>query len=309
MANSSAINTRNTGVASTMICAPVMRGGTRSPWLLTLAHAHRRAQRKAPPGPHNGGMKTAPLLLVTGGGRGIGAATARLAAAQGWDVAINYARDEAAAEAVADDVRGLGRRALTLCADVADESQVRAMYATLDRQAEEGMGPLAGLVNNAGIVDVAARVDEMSGARLQRMFAVNVFGTMVCAREAVRRMSSRHGGAGGAIVNLSSAAARLGSPGQYVDYAAAKGAVDVFTLGLAREVAAEGVRVNAVRPGVITTEIHASGGQPDRATRLAPALPMQRAGTAEEVAQAIVWLLSPAASYTTGALLDVSGGR
>ncbi len=254
-------------------------------------------------------MKTAPLLLVTGGGRGIGAATARLAAAQGWDVAINYARDEAAAEAVADAVRALGRRALTLCADVADESQVRAMYATLDRQAEEGMGPLAGLVNNAGIVDVAARVDEMTGARLQRMFAVNVFGTMLCAREAVRRMSSRHGGAGGAIVNLSSAAARLGSPGQYVDYAAAKGAVDVFTLGLAREVAAEGVRVNAVRPGVITTEIHASGGQPDRATRLAPALPMQRAGTADEVAQAIVWLLSPAASYTTGALLDVSGGR
>ncbi len=254
-------------------------------------------------------MKNAPLLLVTGGGRGIGAATARLAAAQGWDVAINYARDEAAAEAVADAVRALGRRALTLCADVADEGQVRAMFATLDRHAEEGVGPLSGLVNNAGIVDVAARVDEMTGARLQRMFAVNVFGTMVCAREAVRRMSSRHGGAGGAIVNLSSAASRLGSPGQYVDYAAAKGAVDSFTLGLAREVAAEGVRVNAVRPGVIDTEIHASGGQPERATRLAPTLPMQRAGTAEEVAQAIVWLLSPAASYTTGALLDVSGGR
>jgi NAD(P)-dependent dehydrogenase (short-subunit alcohol dehydrogenase family) len=250
-----------------------------------------------------------PLLLVTGGGRGIGAATAQLAAAQGWDVAINYARDEAAAEAVADAVRATGRRALTLCADVADEGQVRAMFATLDRHAEEGLGPLAGLVNNAGVVDVAARVDEMSGARLQRMFAVNVFGTMLCAREAVRRMSSRHGGAGGAIVNLSSAAARLGSPGQYVDYAAAKGAVDVFTLGLAREVAAEGVRVNAVRPGVINTEIHASGGQPERATRLAPTLPMQRPGTADEVAQAIVWLLSPAASYTTGALLDVSGGR
>ena len=254
-------------------------------------------------------MDNAPLLLVTGGGRGIGAATARLAAAQGWDVAINYARDETAAEAVADEVRASGRRALTLCADVADEGQVRAMFATLDRHAQEGLGPLAGLVNNAGIVDVAARVDEMTGARLQRMFAVNVFGTMVCAREAVRRMSSRHGGAGGAIVNLSSAASRLGSPGQYVDYAAAKGAVDSFTLGLAREVAAEGVRVNAVRPGVIDTEIHASGGQPERATRLAPTLPMQRAGTAEEVAQAIVWLLSPAASYTTGALLDVSGGR
>ena len=254
-------------------------------------------------------MENAPLVLITGGGRGIGAATARLAAAQGWDVAINYARDEAAAEAVADTVRTLGRRALTLCADVADEGQVRAMFATLDRHAQDGLGPLAGLVNNAGIVDVAARVDEMTGLRLQRMFAVNVFGTMVCAREAVRRMSSRHGGAGGAIVNLSSAASRLGSPGQYVDYAAAKGAVDSFTLGLAREVAAEGVRVNAVRPGVIATEIHASGGQPERATRLAPTLPMQRAGTADEVAQAIVWLLSPAASYTTGALLDVGGGR
>jgi NAD(P)-dependent dehydrogenase (short-subunit alcohol dehydrogenase family) len=254
-------------------------------------------------------MENAPLLLVTGGGRGIGAATAQLAAAQGWDVAINYARDEAAAEAVADAVRALGRRALTLCADVSNEGQVRAMFATLDRQVQEGVGPLKGLVNNAGVVDVAARVDEMTGARLQRMFGVNVFGTMLCAREAVRRMSSRHGGAGGAIVNLSSAAARLGSPGQYVDYAAAKGAVDSFTLGLAREVAAEGVRVNAVRPGVIATEIHASGGQPERATRLAPTLPMQRPGTADEVAQAIVWLLSPAASYTTGAVLDVSGGR
>lgn len=254
-------------------------------------------------------MNNAPALLVTGGGRGIGAATARLAAAQGWDVAINYARDEAAAEVVADAVRAVGRRALTLRADVADEAQVQAMFATLDRQVQQGLGPLAGLVNNAGVVDVAARVDEMTGARLQRMFGVNVLGTMLCAREAVRRMSSRHGGAGGAIVNLSSAAARLGSPGQYVDYAAAKGAVDAFTLGLAREVAAEGVRVNAVRPGVIDTEIHASGGQPGRARRLAPTLPMQRPGTADEVAQAIVWLLSPAASYTTGALLDVSGGR
>lgn len=254
-------------------------------------------------------MNNAPLLLVTGGSRGIGEATARLAAAQGWDVAINYARDKAAAEIVADAVRALGRRALTLCADVADEGQVRAMFATLDRHAEEGFGPLVGLVNNAGVVDVSARVDEMTGARLQRMFAVNVFGTMVCAREAVRRMSTRHGGQGGAIVNLSSVAARLGSPGQYVDYAAAKAAVDAFTLGLAREVAAEGVRVNAVRPGIIDTDIHASGGQPERAKRLAPTLPMQRPGTPDEVAQAIVWLLSTAASYTTGALLDVSGGR
>jgi NAD(P)-dependent dehydrogenase (short-subunit alcohol dehydrogenase family) len=254
-------------------------------------------------------MNISPLVLITGASRGIGAATAQLAAAQGWDVAINYARDEAAAETVADAVRAAGRRALTLCADVADEGQVRAMFATLDRRLQEDGSRLAGLVNNAGVVDVAARVDEMSGARLQRMFAVNVFGTMLCAREAVRRMSTRHGGLGGSIVNLSSAAARLGSPGQYVDYAAAKGAVDVFTLGLAREVAAEGVRVNAVRPGVIDTEIHASGGQPERAQRLAPTLPMQRPGRADEVAQAIVWLLSDAASYTTGAVLDVSGGR
>ena len=250
-----------------------------------------------------------PVLLVTGASRGIGAATARLAAAHGFDIAINYSRDEAAAETVADAVRALGRCALLVRADVADEAQVLAMFAALDRHTQDGGGTLAGLVNNAGVVDVAARVDAMSGARLQRMFAVNVFGTMLCAREAVRRMSSKYGGAGGAIVNVSSAASRLGSPGQYVDYAAAKGAVDVFTLGLAREVAAEGVRVNAVRPGIIDTDIHASGGLPDRAKQLAPQVPMQRAGSADEVAQAIVWLLSPAASYTTGALLDVTGGR
>ena len=249
------------------------------------------------------------LLLITGASRGIGAATARLAAAQGWDVAINYARDEAAAEAVAAEVRAQGRRALTVRADVADDAQVQAMFAAVDHHAAATGVRLAGLVNSAGVVDVAARVDEMSAGRVQRMFAVNVFGTMGCSREALRRLSTRHGGAGGAIVNLSSAAARLGSPGQYVDYAAAKGAVDVFTLGLAREVAAEGVRVNAVRPGIIDTEIHASGGQPERARQLAPQVPMQRAGSAEEVAQAIVWLLSPAASYTTGALLDVAGGR
>ena len=249
------------------------------------------------------------FLLVTGASRGIGAATARLAAAQGFDIAINYSRDEAAAETVADAVRALGRYALLVRADVADEAQVLAMFAALDRHTQDGGGRLAGLVNNAGVVDVAARVDAMSGARLQRMFAVNVFGTMLCAREAVRRMSSKYGGAGGAVVNVSSAASRLGSPGQYVDYAAAKGAVDVFTLGLAREVAAEGVRVNAVRPGIIDTDIHASGGLPDRAKQLAPQVPMQRAGSADEVAQAIVWLLSPAASYTTGALLDVTGGR
>lgn len=263
-------------------------------------------------------------LLVTGGGRGIGAATALRAARAGWNVAVQWQRDEAAALAVAAEVRALGRRALTLQADVADDAQVRALFAALDSAlatpaltpdpgavaaTEPGWGALRGLVNNAGVVDVAARVDEMSAERWQRMFAVNVFGSAACAREALRRMSTRHGGAGGAIVNLSSAATRLGAPGQYVDYAAAKAAIDTFTLGLAREVAAEGVRVNAVRPGIIDTDIHASGGQPDRARQLAPQVPMQRAGSADEVAAAIVWLLSDDASYTTGAILDVAGGR
>ena len=253
-----------------------------------------------------------PALLITGASRGIGAATARQAAAAGWDIVLSYRLDAAAAAAVADEVRGLGRRAWVLQADVGQEAEVLAMFAALDQALASAGGRLAGLVNNAGVVDVAARVQDMSGARLQRMFAVNVLGTMWCAREAVQRMSTRQGGRGGqggAIVNLSSAAARLGAPGQYVDYAAAKGAVDVFTLGLAKEVAAEGVRVNAVRPGVIDTEIPASGGQPDRATQLAPLVPMQRAGSADEIAAAIVWLLSDGASYTTGALLDVSGGR
>lgn len=249
-------------------------------------------------------------LLVTGGSRGIGAATALLAAQRGWDVLVNCAHDAAAAEAVAEGVRARGRRAATLRADVADEAQVLAMFTTVDRLVrDEGWPALAGLVNSAGVVDVAARVDATSGARMRRLFEINVFGTMCCAREAVRRLSTKHGGVGGAIVNLSSVAAVLGAPGQYVDYAATKGAVDTFTIGLAREVAAEGVRVNAVRPGIIDTEIHASGGQPDRAQRLAPVVPMQRPGTAEEVANAIVWLLSDEASYTTAALLDVGGGR
>ena len=244
-------------------------------------------------------------LLITGGSRGIGAATALRAARAGWHVAVNYARDEAAAQAVVDQVRALGRQALAVAADVADDSQVQAMF----RQVDAALPALGGLVNNAGVVDVAARVDAMDAARIQRMFAVNVFGSFYCAREAVRRLSTRHGGPGGAIVNLSSAAARMGSPGQYVDYAAAKGAIDTFTLGLARELAAEGVRVNAVRPGIIDTEIHASGGQPERARLLAAQVPMQRAGTADEVAAAIVWLLGDEASYTTGAIVDVSGGR
>jgi NAD(P)-dependent dehydrogenase (short-subunit alcohol dehydrogenase family) len=244
-------------------------------------------------------------LLITGGSRGIGAAAAVRAAQQGWDVAINYTRDAAAAERVAAQVRAAGRRALVIQADVSDEAQVLAMYTAVDKE----FGRLGGLVNNAGVVDMPARVDEMSLQRLMRMFAINLTGSFLCAREAVKRMSTKHGGKGGVIVNLSSAAARLGSPGQYVDYAAAKAGIDTFTLGLAREVATEGIRVNAVRPGIIDTDIHASGGLPDRAKQVAPVVPMQRAGTADEVAQAIVWLLSDASSYTTGAVLDVTGGR
>jgi len=249
-------------------------------------------------------------VLVTGGSRGIGAAAARGAAARGWDVLVNYTRDAAAAEAVAADVRARGRRALVVQGDVGDEAQVMAMFAALDAAVRAGrLAPLGGLVNNAGVVDLPARVDEMSAARIERMFRINVFGSMWCAREAVRRLSTKHGGPGGSIVNLSSAASRLGSPGQYVDYAASKGAIDVFTLGLAREVATEGVRVNAVRPGIIETDIHASGGIPDRVQQMAPQVPMRRAGSAEEVGAAIVWLLSDEASYTTGSVLDVTGGR
>ena len=245
------------------------------------------------------------VLLVTGGSRGIGAATARLAAADGWAVAVNYTANSLAADEVVRTIRATGGNAITVQADVADEAQVLRMFETLDAK----LGRLTGLVNNAGVVDVTARLDEMSVARWRRMFDINVIGSLLCAREAVRRMSPRHGGTGGAIVNVSSAASRLGSPGQYLDYAAAKGAIDAFTIGLAKEVAAEGIRVNAVRPGLIETEIHASGGLPDRVRDLQHLVPMQRGGTALEVAQAIVWLLSDAASYTTMSLLDVSGGR
>ncbi|QRF58156.1 SDR family oxidoreductase [Variovorax paradoxus] len=245
------------------------------------------------------------VLLVTGGGRGIGAATALLAARRGYTVAVNYASNSLAADEVVRAIRAAGGKAIAVQADVGDETQVMAMFEQVDAR----LGRLTALVNSAGVVDVRARVDEMSAARLERMFRINVIGSFVCAREAVRRMSTRHGGAGGAIVNLSSAASRLGSPEQYVDYAASKGAIDTFTLGLAKEVADEGIRVNAVRPGLIDTEIHASGGMPDRAAQLAPSVPMKRTGSAEEVANAIVWLLSDEASYATMALLDVSGGR
>jgi NAD(P)-dependent dehydrogenase (short-subunit alcohol dehydrogenase family) len=243
--------------------------------------------------------------MVTGGSRGIGAATARLAAARGFDVAINYQRDAASAEAVADEIRALGRRALCLQGDVADEAQVDAMFRRLDAE----MPRLSGLVNNAGIVAMKARLDEMDVARWRRMFDINVVGTLLCAQHAVKRMSTRHGGNGGAIVNLSSVAATLGGPAMYVDYAASKGAVDVFTVGLARELAAEGVRVNAVRPGIIDTDIHAASGDRGRPQKSSQVIPMQRPGRAEEIATAILWLLSDEASYTTGALLDVTGGR
>ena len=248
---------------------------------------------------------TSKVLLVTGASRGIGAATARLAAQRGWDVAVNYSHNAAAAEQVATDVRNAGQRAITVAADVADEAAVLLMFARIDAE----LGRLGGLVNNAGIVDRQARLDEMDITRWQRMWAVNLTGTLLCAREAVRRISTRHGGAGGAIVNLSSVAARLGAPAMYVDYAASKGAIDTFTLGLALELAAEGVRVNAVRPGIIDTDIHASSGDRSRPQRAAALIPMQRPGSADEVAAAIVWLLSAEASYTTGAVLDVGGGR
>ena len=245
------------------------------------------------------------VVLITGGSRGIGAATALLAARHGYAVAVNYTANSLAADEVVRLIRADGGQAITVQGDVAREPDVLAMFEKVDAK----FGRLSALVNNAGVVDQTSRVDSMSLERLQRMFAVNVFGSFLCAREAVKRMSTHYGGIGGAIVNVSSAAARLGSPGQYVDYAAAKGAIDTFTIGLAKEVAAEGIRVNAVRPGIIETEIHASGGLPNRVRDVAPQVPMQRAGTAHEVAQSIVWLLGEEAGYSTGALLDVAGGR
>lgn len=245
------------------------------------------------------------VLLITGGSRGIGAATALRAARAGYALAINYARQSLAADELVRRIRAEGGTAITVQADVGDEAQIEAMFRKVDAK----LGRLTALVNNAGIVDVKADVAQMNAQRLERMFRINITGSFLCAREAVRRMSTRHGGEGGVIVNMSSAAARLGSPNQYVDYAASKGAIDTFTVGLAKEVANQGIRVNAVRPGLIDTEIHASGGMPTRAFDLAGTVPMQRTGTADEVAAAVCWLLSPEASYTTGALLDVGGGR
>lgn len=246
-----------------------------------------------------------PIVLITGASRGIGAATACLAAQQGYDVAINYSRQRDAAENVAGKARELGAKAILVQADVSDEAQVVDMFGQVDKE----LGRLDALVNNAGILFHQARVEDMHAERLTRILTVNVTGAFMCAREAVRRMSTRHGGHGGTIVNVSSAAARLGSPNEYVDYAASKGAIDTFTLGLAREVGEEGIRVNAVRPGIIDTAIHASGGEPERVARVAPSVPIKRGGEPEEVASTIVWLMGEQASYVTGALVDVTGGR
>jgi NAD(P)-dependent dehydrogenase (short-subunit alcohol dehydrogenase family) len=245
------------------------------------------------------------VMLVTGASRGIGAATARLAAARGYDIAINFASDGVAAARVAGDVRALGRRAITIRGDIADRQERTAVFDAVD----QAFGRLDVLVNNAGIVGTAGRLDEADPDTIERVVALNTTGAILAAREAVRRMSTRHGGAGGVIVNLSSRAVGLGAPGEYVWYAASKGAIDALTLGLAREVATEGIRVVAVAPGLIATDIHASGGQPDRLQRLGPMIPMQRPGSAEEVAEVILFLASDAASYVTGDVLDVSGGR
>ncbi len=245
------------------------------------------------------------VLLITGAGRGIGAATAVLAGRQGWRVVVNYLRDEFSATRVTETIRQNGGVAFCVQADISDEDSVISLFNIVDSE----FGRLDGLVNNAGILETQMKLESMDGGRLDRVFATNVRGSFLCAREAVKRMSSQHGGHGGAIVNVSSAASRLGSANEYVDYAASKGAIDTMTIGLAREVATEGIRVNAVRPGLIETEIHSRGGEPGRAERLQQHVPLKRPGRAEEVAEAIVWLLSEEASYCTGAFLECAGGR
>jgi NAD(P)-dependent dehydrogenase (short-subunit alcohol dehydrogenase family) len=250
-------------------------------------------------------MPVDPVLVVTGGGRGIGAATALLGARRGYAVCVNYLRDGDSAAKVADAITRDGGEAIVVQADVGHTDDLARLFATVDSR----LGKVTALVNNAGTLETQGTLEDLDEERLLRILRTNVVGTFLASREAVRRMSTRHGGTGGAIVNVSSAAARLGSPGEYLDYAASKGAVDTFTRGLALEVVAEGIRVNAVRPGVIDTELHASGGEPGRAARLAAGLPMRRPGRADEVAEAILWLLSDAASYTTGTIVDVAGGR
>jgi NAD(P)-dependent dehydrogenase (short-subunit alcohol dehydrogenase family) len=245
------------------------------------------------------------VLIVTGGSRGIGAATARLAAQQGYAVCLSYRNNRHAADEVVAAIIATGGVAMAVKADVAVEQDVVRIF----EQVDESLGRVTALVNNAGILEKQSRVEDMDAARVSRIFATNVIGSFVCAREAIRRMSTKHGGAGGAIVNLSSRASRLGAPNEYVDYAASKGAIDTFTVGLAKELAAEGIRVNAVSPGIIHTDIHASGGDPDRVERMKDVVPMKRGGTAEEVARAVLWLLSDDSSYTTGASMDVAGGR
>jgi NAD(P)-dependent dehydrogenase (short-subunit alcohol dehydrogenase family) len=245
------------------------------------------------------------VILITGGSRGIGAATARLAAESGYAVCVSYLRDASAADSVVSQIVQAGGRSIAVQADVSAELDVLRLFKAVD----ESLGRVTALVNNAGINAPQMRVEQMDAARLNRVFAVNVTGSFLCAREAIGRMSTKHGGSGGAIVNVSSVASRLGSPEEYVDYAASKAAIDIFTVGLSKEVALEGIRVNAVRPGVVHTEIHASGGEPNRVERVKEFVPIKRGGQPEEIARAILWLLSDEASYCTGAILDVSGGR
>ncbi|WP_273427559.1 SDR family oxidoreductase [Marinobacter sp.] len=245
------------------------------------------------------------VMIVTGGSRGIGAATAKLAASRGYQVCVNFHKNEAAANQVVDDITAAGGAAIAVQADVSDESYVKRLFSSVD----EKLGPITALVNNAGILEQQMRVEAINAARLKRIFEANVVGSFLCAREAVKRMSEKHGGQGGAIVNVSSAAARLGAAGEYVDYAASKGAIDTFTIGLSREVAEEGIRVNAVRPAFIYTDMHADGGEPGRVDRIAESLPMKRGGHPSEVANAILWLLSDEASYTTGTFIDLAGGK